>query len=152
MVWGSINGWQGRGPFLFWEKKWGTIGGHSFSERIVPLIDEYLHSHPYDLLQQDNCGGHISSEVQNHLHKLGWFPIFWPPYSPDLSPIEDIWKEMKTILRVRDSSVHCSYKKLRKALLDTWDSIDLEFIQGIISEMPARCQAVIDADGMYTKY
>jgi hypothetical protein len=152
MVWGSINGWHGRGSFLFWEKNWGSINAHSFSERIVPLIDEYLRSHPYDLLQQDNCGGHSSSIVQNHLHELGWFPIFWPPFSPDLNPIEDIWKEIKKILLARDSRVHCSYKRLRKALNDAWESIDLDFIRGIISDMPNRCQAVIDADGSYTKY
>lgn len=41
MFWGSFSG-RGKGPGFFWEKAWGIINVASYSERTIPIIDEYF--------------------------------------------------------------------------------------------------------------
>jgi hypothetical protein len=36
--------------------------------------------------------------------------------------------------------------------MEAWDVIGADELQAFAREMPARCQAVIDADGRHTKY
>jgi transposase len=51
--------------------------------------------HPTLLLIQDGAPGHSAAETKEDLHERGIYPIFWPPYSPDLNPIETVWNLMK---------------------------------------------------------
>ena len=45
-----------------------------------------------------------------------------------------------------------SYDQLRGAINEAWESITPEYLGSLISEMPSRYEAVIAAQGMYTKY
>jgi hypothetical protein len=45
-----------------------------------------------------------------------------------------------------------AYNELRAAILAAWEAVDGAFLMGLLESMPARCQAVIDADGMHTRY
>ena len=45
-----------------------------------------------------------------------------------------------------------SYDALRKAVREAWDVVTPEQLNELINEMPARCQAVIDAEGGPTEY
>jgi hypothetical protein len=47
---------------------------------------------------------------------------------------------------------HSSYDKLRSAVKKAWDTVRAEELLALVREMPARCQAVIDAKGRHTKY
>ena len=53
-----------------------------------------------------------------------------------------------------DPSIHRSYIKLKKVVQQAWDVISNERILELVSgeSMRARCQAVIDVNGMNTKY
>lgn len=45
-----------------------------------------------------------------------------------------------------------SYDQLRQAVREAWEQITPEFLGNLIAEMPRRCQAVINADGVHTQY
>jgi hypothetical protein len=45
-----------------------------------------------------------------------------------------------------------SYDNLRAAVKDTWEKVGQFEFQELIESMPARCQAIIDAEGLFTKY
>src|SRR6266487_4714711 len=98
MFWGCISGKYGKGFGLFWEKEWGNIDRYSYSERVIPRIYEYLQVHPDLQFQQDNGPGHGARFTYKQFQEYGISPIFWPPFSPDLSPIEAIWNRLKDIL------------------------------------------------------
>ena len=79
--------------------------------------------------------------------------IKWPPFSPDLNPIETVWDWLKDYIATIDPSIHRSYIKLKRVVRQAWDVISNERVLESVSgeSMRARCQAVIDANEMNTK-
>lgn len=77
--------------------------------------------------------------------------MWQPAYSPDLNPIEHIWARVKRTLADTIFRDECA---LRTAVLREWDEInkDKEFLRGLVSSMPRRCNAVLAAGGGETKY
>jgi len=51
-----------------------------------------------------------------------------------------------------DPIIHRGYDRLRTTVIEACESITDAEIREIIRQMPERCQAVIDANGMYTKW
>src|SRR5207247_2620495 len=94
IFWGCFAG-KVKGPCLFWEKEWGSIDQKTYCERTVPLIHGWIRMNPHLQLMQDGAPGHAAGETKEELASHGITPIFWPAYSPDLNPIETVWKKMK---------------------------------------------------------
>src|SRR5882672_3270187 len=99
MFWGCISGKYGKGTGLFWEKEWGTIATKSYCKHTVPVVLNYLWNYPGLSFQQDGGPGHNLQVILAFMASKGLILIFWPPFSPDLSPIEDIWDRLKDILQ-----------------------------------------------------
>jgi hypothetical protein len=45
-----------------------------------------------------------------------------------------------------------SYDRLREAIKSAWDQILASDLDALIEDIGNRCQAVIDADGLFTRY
>jgi transposase len=101
---------------------------------------------------QDGAPGHAAADTKADLAERGIAVIFWPPYSPDLNPIEAVWNRMKDYLMRKYPDDHSSYDRLRQAVKEVWDAITAEELQQLIRSMRDRCQAVIDADGRHTMF
>jgi len=123
MFWGSISGKYGQYKGLFWEKDWQNINEGSYSGIIIPIVDEILQEHPELQFQQDNGPGHASAFTKSVLKAAGIRVIEWPPHSPDLSSIETIWDDIKDYIQEHYPQVHRSYKKLKEAVQEAWNSI-----------------------------
>ncbi|MEG3991482.1 transposase, partial [Microcoleus sp. S28C3] len=65
-------------------------------------------------LVMDNCPIHLGEEVKKALEKKRTKLIYLSPYSPDFSPIENLWSKLKIILRSIQTT---NYQELGKALL-----------------------------------
>jgi hypothetical protein len=153
MFWGCISGQYGKGSGIFWEKKWKTITKETYCAHTIPVVLEYMLQHPGLSFQQDGGPGHTAAYSIDYMARYcGITPIFWPPFSPDLSPIEALWNRMKDILTALDPEVHRSYKRLRKAVQEAWDNIIDTEVKDLVHTMHDRCVAVIAAHGWYTKY
>ncbi|KAF9302724.1 hypothetical protein BGZ74_004937 [Mortierella antarctica] len=50
-------------------------------------------------LVMDNAAIHKTEYIQALIKGRGYVPVFLPPYSPFLNPIEEFWSEMKRIFR-----------------------------------------------------
>lgn len=68
----------------------------------------------------------------------------WPPHSPDLNPIEHIWKEIKQLITKLHPEVRYLKKnKLHVAILiewikEAWRAVDQGLIDRLIRSMPRR--------------
>lgn len=49
----------------------------------------------------DNATIHRANFTRGRAEELGIFPVFLPPYSPDLNPIEFGWKDLKRELAAK---------------------------------------------------
>ncbi len=52
-----------------------------------------------DVLVLDNLRAHRASRIERIAESCGARVIWLPPYSPDFSPIEQMWSKLKTYLR-----------------------------------------------------
>ena len=98
MFWGCIAGTE-QSASLFWEKEWGTITSDTYSQRIVPLIHGMVSMKPQLSVMQDNAPAHASAATMNELRERSITTINWPPFSPDLNPIEHVWGGMKDYIQ-----------------------------------------------------
>src|SRR5215217_637048 len=98
---------------------------------------------------QDNDPKHTSGLVQKWLHDNGVCCIDFPPYSPDLNPMENLWAVMARAVELHQCQ---TMEELQDTIAAEWDKINQEYMQKLAHSMPARCQAVIDAKGWHTKY
>ena len=86
--------------------------------------------------------------VKNYLKKEKFSLLLWPPQSPDLNLIENVWSMMKMKLKYSYSNE----QELHRELVRVWSYIEVSGIQKLYSSMRSRLEAVIKAKGGPTKY
>jgi uncharacterized protein Yka (UPF0111/DUF47 family) len=81
-----------------------------------------------------------------------------PPHSPDLNPIEHVWKKIKEILRRDFPGLYlllddeANRAKVAGALKVAWERVPHELTDMLIDSMPRRLAAVRKAKGWYMPY
>ena len=103
------------------------------------------------IFQQDGDPKHTSRLATETLDELGLEVMNWPSQSPDLNPIEHLWKHMKCNLKEK-KQIFGSKEELWEALQKELEAENKELCRKLISSMSSRVQAVIQAKGGYTKY
>jgi len=102
------------------ERAFITYIGGTTGERFITYLKETLIPtlKRGDIVIMDNMRSHHIKAVGELLSKNGMIPLYLPPYSPDLNPIEKMWSKMKAILRkwkirVLDDLPHAVQRALR---------------------------------------
>src|SRR5690606_9173908 len=111
------------------------------------------------IFMHDNARVHIYHKIPEFLKDNGIDVMKWPPYSPDLNPIEHIWPILKNNLHKHYphlASMKGAPPKIKVALIPAlkhcWDLIEPSVFENLARTMPNRVKAVIEAKGWYTKY
>lgn len=160
MVWGCIYNNE-KGPLVIWDKQnWTpTINGPRYCEHIIlPHLHPFwrnlrLNILDYVYLQQDNASPHRAKYTRKVLADLGMLGYFldWPASSPDLNPIEQVWRLMKDRIYCRVPRPTTNIA-LHIAIQEEWDAITSEEIASLVNSMPERIQAVEQVRGGHTRY
>ncbi|GFW02022.1 transposable element Tcb2 transposase [Trichonephila clavipes] len=97
------------------------------------------------IFQQDNARPHTARVAQDFLRHLQTLP--WPARSPDLSPIEHVWDQLKRQM----PSCH-SVHDLESAVQVLCAHLPQDNIRCLINSIPDRVAACIAAGGGPTRY
>lgn len=103
------------------------------------------------VLMQDNARPHVARCVIAFLNQVGITKMNWPACSPDLNPIEHVWDMLGRRLRSRIPAVQ-NTEEVKAALIEEWENLPQEMINGVIRSMGRRTTAVIRARGSNTRY
>lgn len=78
-----------------------TVGGATDGEVFSVYVEQVLCPtlRRGDIVVMDNLGAHKVSGVREAIERRGAQLLYLPPYSPDLSPIEQCWSKLKAVLR-----------------------------------------------------
>ncbi|GFU14370.1 DDE_3 domain-containing protein [Trichonephila clavipes] len=72
----------------------GTLTGQRYVDDILrPLVGPFLNGLPGAIFQQDNARPHTARVAQDFLRHFQTLPR--PARSPDLSPVEHVWDQLK---------------------------------------------------------
>ena len=74
-----------------------------------------------------------------------------PSCSPDLNPIENIWRTMKQRIKAR-SRFPATVAEMRAVVQEEWDRLQPAGWNKYIDEMPAKIAEVVQRRGMQTRY
>lgn len=100
-------------------------------------------------LQQDNAAGHVSNDTLATIDELGIRLLEeWPPYSPDLNVIENVWAIMA--YRVNKAQPK-SKRELQQEVLRVWFQLALSTVNGLVDSFPARLQECIRIGGFQVR-
>ena len=97
----------------------------------------------------DNDKKFTSGLVRKWCFDNGIQCLDFPPYSPDLNPIEHIWVDLKKAVEKRNPQ---SLSDLKQIIKEEWDKLSASRCAKLISSMEKRCENVIANHGFRTKY
>lgn len=158
MVWGCIW-WGGKAFSIMKRDPESPRNGYTAKSYVETLRRGLIpHYEPLDPFVQDNAPIHNAGYTREFLEQHGVYVIDWPPYSPDLNPIEHIWHWLKKRV-YRDNPQfpgagkgEQGKKDFRVALCQAWRQLPQRLIRQLIASMPRRLAAVRKARGWQTKY
>ncbi|GFU98926.1 transposable element Tc1 transposase [Trichonephila clavipes] len=105
----------------------------------------FLNGLPEAIFQQDNARPHTARVAQDFLRHFQ--TLLWPARSPDLSPGEHVWDQLK-----RQMPLCHSVHDLKLTVQDLWAHLTQDNIMCLINSMPDRVAACIAAGGGPTRY
>jgi transposase len=153
MIWGCMA--YGRlGPLVRIPKEERT--GADYVKLVLggPLWDFY--SGLYEergmvAVMEDGAPTHRSKAAKDFraTHQLEVLPH--PAQSPDLNPIEHVWRRLKVRINQRPI-IPKDVEEMWVALQEEWGKIEVEFINQLANSMPECVEAVRKVRGGHTKY
>lgn len=145
MVFGGIS-YNHQTPIVFID---GTIDSSVYIDECIDgteLIwdmDRVYGKNQWQLMQ-DGASCHTSSETMDYLRTYCSVLPGWPPNSPDMNPIENLWAIMKR--RVEELNP-TNINELIEIIIDVWNNVSVNEIHNLIDSMNSRLQLVVANGG-----
>jgi len=141
-------------PLQFYE---GTLNSERFcSELLSPAIDLCAAAFGDEewILQHDGASYYTSGYTQDWLQRNPRVPFFfaheeWPPVSPDLNLIENLFGTVKTRALKRGPK---NKEQLRQFLQEEWSAVTETELAALYASFPKRLEAVVKGRGRPTRY
>ena len=147
MAWGCITR-TGPGPFCIVR---GGITSDTYqrvlNDNLLPFLGDLpLSKRVNTIFQQDNAPPHRARATRDFLQQAAIPVTDWPPLSPDLNPIENVWALLKRRIRkIRPQTI----RELETAILDSWSAVvTRKLCKRLFLSMPDRISKVIKLRGL----
>jgi transposase len=152
MVWGCFM-WGERGPLAILPK--GSINGTDYvkvmEEAMFDFWMEQSEERGYVVVQEDNAPIHTCKLAKEWRESREMETLAWPPFSPDLNPIEHVWYLIKGVVQ-KMKPRPMTLPSLKDAIRKAWLEYDHNIMNRLVESMPSRIAAVIEVRGGNTKY
>lgn len=149
MIWACFNYW-GKSKLAFIN---GTVNSEKYQEILqnflLPFI--YEQNRPNVIFQQDNARPHVSISTKNWLEDNNIQTMYWPPFSPDLNPIENLWGELSRLV-YGNGKTYDTFIELKTSISENWELISERYCKKLVESMENRIKQVIDKDGASINY
>ncbi len=103
------------------------------------------------VFMQDNASCHNSEMTKKWFKDSNITLLDWPPQSPDMNPIENLWDYLDRRVRLRQEKI-LTLDDLWNILLDEASKIDKNYVIRLYQSIPRRINALKDANYNATKY
>ena len=82
-----------------------TVEGGTDTAVFATYLEHFLlpSLHPGQIVVVDNVGAHKPDRVRALVEAAGCLLMFLPAYSPDLSPVEEAFSKLKTLIRAANA-------------------------------------------------
>ena len=105
---------------------------------LIPIIEN---SNKEFIFQHDNDPKHTSKKAKQFLEDNRITVLEWPSCSPDLNPIENVWKILKERVRKCKSK---NSDEFVENIINEWNNIETIILKSLIDSMPNRIRLVIE--------
>ena len=130
----------------------GTIDGSKYLQLLKDHVVPEFDASPVPLIfQQDNAPCHKKREVLDFLASTGWEILEWPPQSPDLSPIEWVWNQIKMKMKAINPSPRTP-ATIQEAILEIWDELTAHARVKTVETFRERLKECIKNKGGFTRF
>jgi len=85
-----------------------------------------------------------SNMVKEQIRNLKINMLEWPPNSPDINVIEELWSIIDKRLALKSINTK---EELQKCLQEEWDEISITLCQALVDSMPERIEKCLKAKG-----
>ena len=135
MVWRMRSG-DGVSPLVRLQEKVNAgVYKQLVKDHVLPVLRNST-KQP-SIFMQDNAPCHKAMVVMNFLKAENVTVMDWPPKSPDLNPIENVWKTLGEHSKARNPK---TTEQLWNTLQEEWNKITRQVINKLISSCSRRCQ------------
>ena len=148
MFWGCFSK-VGLGPLVALE---GNMTGEKYIELLkTTLIPELAVAGRPMTFMQDNAPCHTANLVKAFMAENDIETLPWPPQSPDMNPIENLWAIIKA-RRQKKFGLPKSKSDLIEQIFDIWDNIEPKLVENLADSANKRVNAVLKLKGKVSKY
>ena len=152
MFWGCFSAY-GLGPLVALE---GNQNQHTYRDLLrdylLPEIKAARDEFGVDMIfMQDNAPCHKTKKVMDYLHRNQVRVLDWPPQSPNMNPIENLWHIVKS-RRQKKFGFPRTKDELIEQVFEIWESVDQELLDTLSESIESRLREVIRLNGRPTKY
>lgn len=130
-----------------------TINGPWYFKVLEQQLLPFLATH-HDgnaVFMQDGASPHRANVTKNWLLSRNINVLDWPARSPDLNPIENLWRMLARLV-YKGGNQFSTWEELRGRIAEVWDEVEMEALKNFAKSFPDRIGEVLTKNGRQTKY